>query len=75
MGYQRHSRVSETPAAIHVPLRLNGLLAFIFRNVRNVCASMITYSDLMFCVLYTRVPVFVLVYYWELELISHKLTL
>lgn len=46
MGYQRQSRVSETPAAIQVPLRFNGLLAFIFRNVHNVCASMITYSDL-----------------------------
>lgn len=46
MGYQRQSRVSETPAAIQVPLRFNGLLAFIFRNVHNVCAPMITYSDL-----------------------------
>lgn len=43
MGYQR-SRVSETPASIHVPF--NGLLEFIFRNVHNVCASMITYCDL-----------------------------
>lgn len=46
MGYQRQRRVSETPAAIQVPLRFNGLLAFIFRNVHNVCAPMISYSDL-----------------------------